>query len=105
VPTFLFLNFLFFVCFSPLQEKYPPLNFPMPPKGCTNEAVKKIIACLNEASENLADWKDLAFTSLDDISPYFGDELEEDQEEEERSENSTVTVTIADDIDADQEER
>lgn len=30
---------------SPLQRKYPPRNFPMPPEGCTNEAVKTLIRC------------------------------------------------------------
>ena len=28
-----------------LQWKYPPRNFPMPPEGCTNEAVKTLIRC------------------------------------------------------------
>jgi hypothetical protein len=66
------------------------MNFPMPPKGCTNEAVKKIISCMNEASENLPDWKDLAYKGVADVSPYFGDE-------EELPDNATVNVIIMDD--------
>lgn len=91
---FLQLVFLFhiFTLFS-LQEKYPPLNFPMPPKGCTNEAVKKIISCLNEASKNLPGWKKLAYKSTDEVKPYFGD----DEEEEEQAENANGTVTNLDD--------
>ncbi|KAL4518212.1 hypothetical protein Ndes2437A_g04508 [Nannochloris sp. 'desiccata'] len=75
------------------MEKYPPLNFPMPPKGCTNEAVKKIISCLNEASKNLPGWKKLAYKSTDEVKPYFGD----DEEEEEQAENANGTVTNLDD--------
>jgi hypothetical protein len=74
----------------------------MPPSGCDNVAVKKIIACLNEASENLAGWKDLAFTSMDEIKPYFGDEGEEQEE------NADANVTVINDVDLeknDQEER
>lgn len=64
----------------------------MPPKGCTNVAVKKIISCLNEASANLPGWKELAFDSVDEIKPYFGDE--EEEEEQQDGNKSHVEVTI-----------
>ncbi|PRW44917.1 hypothetical protein C2E21_6489 [Chlorella sorokiniana] len=36
--------------------KYPPRNFPMPPEGCTNEAVKTLISRINEAANVLPGW-------------------------------------------------
>lgn len=36
--------------------KYPPRNFPMPPEGCTNEAVKTLVSRVNEAANVLPGW-------------------------------------------------
>lgn len=69
----------------------------MPPKGCTNEAVKKIISCLNEASANIPGWKELAYSSTDEVKPYFGDEEEED-------EDTTINITIADENEDEEEQ-
>ena len=57
-----------------MQEKYPPLNFPLPPAGCENEAVKKLINSINEASAHLPGWKERAYASADEVPTYYTDE-------------------------------
>ena len=52
--------------------KVPPLNFPMPPSGCNNEAVKRLIASVNEASANLPGWAERAFESVNEVVPAYG---------------------------------
>ncbi|EFN56305.1 hypothetical protein CHLNCDRAFT_22296, partial [Chlorella variabilis] len=37
-------------------NKYPPRNFPMPPEGCTNVAVKELVRRVNEAADKLPRW-------------------------------------------------
>jgi hypothetical protein len=74
----------------------------MPPKGCTNEAVKKIISCLNEASAHLPDWKKRAYKITDTVKPYFDDD--EEGEEEEEPENVYDTVTFDDGSEQENEE-
>ncbi|PSC67539.1 manganese resistance 1 [Micractinium conductrix] len=37
-------------------DKYIPRDFPMPPEGCNNEAVKELIRRVNEAAGNLPRW-------------------------------------------------
>lgn len=69
-----------------MQEKYPPLKIPMPPKGCTNIAVKKIISMINEASANIPGWGDLAYTSMKQVPHYFEEREKEDNENDEGGE-------------------
>ena len=66
-----------FMVLVSLQEKYPPLNIPMPPEGCTNLCVQKLVAAVNEASASLPGWSDKAFKSFTDVKPVWGEAEEE----------------------------
>lgn len=35
---------------------YPPSDFPQPPKGCNNTAVRRLISSIGEAARSLPDW-------------------------------------------------
>lgn len=52
------------------MEKYPPLNFPMPPSSCKNEPVRKVIEAINEAAANLPGWEERAFKEVEEIPLY-----------------------------------
>ena len=54
----------------------------MPPKGCTNNAVKHLVRSVNEAAKHLKGWRQVAYHDRSEVSPYFGDEEEEGAEEE-----------------------
>ena len=62
------------------MDKYPPLNIPMPPSGCTNEAVKKLILMINEASANIPGWKDKAYPDMKSVPLYWGGEVDKDDD-------------------------
>jgi hypothetical protein len=62
----------------PLQDKYPPMDHPLPPKGCTNEAVVHLVAAVNEAAAALPGWRERAYADVTEMSPYFGDEEQKD---------------------------
>jgi len=51
------------------QDRYPPNDFPMPPNGCTNEAVKYLVSAINEAGQHLEGWTQLAFSDASEFAP------------------------------------
>lgn len=61
-------------------DKYPPMNFPLPPEGCTNEAVKHLVSAVNEAAAHLPGWAERSFNDVSEVEFAYGDEEEEEEE-------------------------
>jgi hypothetical protein len=68
-------------------ERYPPKDFPMPPEGCTNEAVKYVVRAVNEVAAALPGWQERAFKDAASVKPLYAEQNpEEEQGEEEGGE-------------------
>jgi hypothetical protein len=63
-------------------EKYPPGDTPQPPPGCTNAAVRRLIAAVNEAAAALPGWSERAFKTWRDVRPVFGGDEGDDAAEQ-----------------------
>ena len=41
-----------------VDDGHTPKNLPLPPSGCDNELVKRLVEMVNEASAALPNWED-----------------------------------------------